>query len=312
MDSTLPLLNALDKVVEQSCKIGRDKINAALGLIDKAQARRIIPDYTKSLREILVDVAVCCLNQDEVAHRLDFLGCLAPPPHQAVSEFPGTLLKIPPATQPLVYWLPSWLPDWTRGTTKPWDRCGSRMRLPYAFTTEFCHSVYHPHVTDGKFLHLHGWRKDYVDIIRPVPFGYLKDLCSRHPFRDELNTVFDIASFAEISGVGVPPQLVEVFSKMFQPSMMPSMGALITDNMYDIFAQYQWLPATTKGLGFGIFPTRAKKGDVICSFIGGSVYYVLRSTGHNPDTYNFIGEAYMFGEMKSLQGEGPPEKFTLV
>merc|ERR1711939_863365 len=60
----------------------------------------------------------------------------------------------------------------------------------------------------------------------------------------------------------------------------------------------------------GLFPDSTRAGDILCSFLGGSVFYVIRQVGNG--IYKFIGEAVLMGQMDKIEREGSLESFILM
>lgn len=55
----------------------------------------------------------------------------------------------------------------------------------------------------------------------------------------------------------------------------------------------------TENRAYGMVPNHAQEKDVICSFLGGSVLYVLRK--QKDQSYKLVGDCYLHGFM---YGEG--------
>lgn len=60
----------------------------------------------------------------------------------------------------------------------------------------------------------------------------------------------------------------------------------------------------------GLFSDSTRAGNILYSFLGGSVFYVIRQVGSG--MYKFIGEAVLMGQMAKIEREGPLESFILV
>ena len=67
-------------------------------------------------------------------------------------------------------------------------------------------------------------------------------------------------------------------------------------------------PIVGDSVELGLFSDSTRAGDILCSFLGGSVFYVIRYVGNG--TFKFIG--VLMGQMDKIEREGPLGSFVLV
>jgi len=327
----LPLLEAFDIVSRQNCKIPRDKIYAARGLAGSDETASIKTDYDQPLLDVLVQVVSSLLGTGETSRRLEFLGYVARPGVQ-VNTQESNQGSTNGSTESS---LPSWLPDWTTpGYSTPREmQMSCKIRRRFDSFPIFPNAACRPRLSSNRILHLSGWVVDYIDSVFEEEDTL--DCCSLSPMRDELDQVLELASESgkpgpasisvkealdgEVSSFHVKDFISDQTRHTWEMQYGQTTSRKLFEDitMKSFKARFKTILkghriASTKNVHGALVPCLAQKNDLLCSFIGGLVYYVIRPEGNEPDTFTFVGEAYIFLQMNNLSREETPKQFKLV
>ena len=278
--SHIHILQALETVNGQECKIPRDKVYAAVGMTHLYKDISFLPDYDKPLRDVLLDVVECCFR-DDWCRKLNFLGCI------------NTLYQDANS-------LPTWLPDWTNPISRIIRQFGFRRKASPKLPSELRIEGFHPHILDRTILQVHGWKVDYIQkVYASFPASFVAETCARPGFQHDLLSVLDLLPINSCGSTAIQHPTASVkpdvdSSLFFSASTVGRVFANTEDHL------------------FGLFPSSVREGDLVCSFIGGCVFYVLRQVADQINLFSFIGEVFLFGEMDKIYYNHTPIEFRLV
>ena len=263
------------------CEDPRDKVFAALSILNLGTALHLKADYHKPLNEVYLDVVRGCLNNCEDEYRkLDFLGYAEDGKRNRDEGIH----------------LPTWVPDWRR----------SRRHLPLSVrwksTPHNSSMLRNPRIeVDEDELHLRGWLADCVDIeIANIDKLTLETLINEFLIGMEERSRTGVKPGSSLLSTGYDAVPTLEAKDKFYVGKSTGLG-----NNSD----RTW---RSSRLGrIGLMPASSQAGDKICVLLGGGVFYVLREvvgTGR----HLFIGEAYLQGCMDELGLKRPLEDFVLI
>jgi Heterokaryon incompatibility protein (HET) len=290
----VPLLQSIDMIREQSCKISRDKIYAALGLAAFEDSETIIPDYSndKSDKDVRLDVVNALFQSKVQEERLDVIGCVSHPS-------PTKELEIS-ATQSLSKDdMPTWLPDWTQ------SQIGLRSQLGYnrpkkpKIPKMYQKASYLPSIKDERQLLVKGWKVEVIETLAD------SDIISSSDWKEyDLH----IKNWGPLEEWGVPSLARTVMLEKMLGDLWKQ------STFHSTISKYDWQVVESVTSKKAVVPRWSQSSDWICSFLGGSVYYVIRPTSdtEEPSAFTFVGEAYLFGEMDSLYRDEDPNSFVII
>jgi hypothetical protein len=299
-------LVALELIRSLECEDPRDKVYECLVMAADVLESEIIPDYTKSVEEVYVDVVRYFLTREE-PHSLDFLGSVVrlSPEYPLASHFPQSDL-------------PSWVPDWTL-------QCSLYAFEKYlevgAYSSERAYNASSGlscRVSmDGRRLYLSGMEVDTISEVLPECWENLADSRLRiergwmpkEPGKPYAlgGTVGDAFNHSLVAGLRrMHPEsgalsrncvadwpLIDRDPFTLRPEEGKMRFRLLVDLKMTTFGKR--LFRTTKGF-LGLGPAAAQHGDIVSLLLGVQVLYVLRSASED-DHCEFVGECYVHGLM---------------
>ena len=319
----------VDYAALQSTK-PEDNIFALLGLADDVLDLKIIPDYSKGVRDVYIETASSILlrHQD-----LDILSYCKFPKHIGA--------------------LPSWVPDWSmRLTASPLSEL-----CPYTGWLACQERASHDAIIDGPNLIITGVFVDTVQAvlqakvwngIRNIDKQFYRFITSAlsfiHPHINGTSQSLTAAdrTFEALYHVYLSPEsLTPPTQRQYAfPEFVQDCRAVVdwhttSDDIPDYMESISRLVhfwhsgrrvfATTRGF-VGMGPEYVQEGDVVVILHGGRIPFLLRPTvdkntdrtttttqkGHN--CYELVGETYMYGMMEGqfLWSNPPTQRFTLV
>ncbi|OQV06843.1 hypothetical protein CLAIMM_11361 [Cladophialophora immunda] len=300
----------------------RDKVFALLGIAEDAQELELHPDYSKSYREVGVDVTKALVRKYGLS-MLSFNAGLSCRMYALHGSHPEQL--------PKDQFLPSWCCDWTfrshhtiaAGHPKGYldfsagDACNDRDTSTFSVDESL------------DTLSIKAIRLGSVTAVRSLPhwvgggnpisltsqvFSELEGLVSTSKAQGlvttmpELEDVFFCTPIAYNGRKGqmtdpglvqVPKDLSEAYRTLRSSEVDlggDDCAAKVRPYVQEvnrIAAGRALFACTSHHLGLG--PWNAREGDVLCIFLGTSVPYVIRPLSSG--TYHLVGEAYVHGIM---------------
>ncbi|KAL2884807.1 Heterokaryon incompatibility protein (HET) [Ceratocystis lukuohia] len=293
----------------------RDKVYAALGMMQPNSIKGLMPDYSKDLLRVYTDVVKAHVRSSDYSSKLDFLGS------DGLQE--GGITG-----------LPSWLPDW---------RHQSQYQVPFRKYSGDMAKIPRP-----KQLHrglvraaysASGTRRDLEDLgisprqlvgfsgrslhVKGYRLGYLYDLQSAfqpgdsqqviNGWRDSIGMEpyftgeSEMEAFSKLLVAGLELSRHEAFCRTplieeptaslsamsrhkFQPPAFSGIRIACAGRKMARVVQKDW---TSDGLA--LVPECAREGDQVFVLFGGQVLYILRPAAGGG--YRFVGEAYVHGLM---------------
>ncbi|KAH6673235.1 heterokaryon incompatibility protein-domain-containing protein [Halenospora varia] len=307
------LFDVLEVLRSLECRDPRDSVYAALGIATDISDSDIIPDYTKSVKDVYLEVVKFYLSKPP-PHSLDFLGFVIPPTEVFDSDRQN---------------LPSWVPNWhTYGCYafgKSIDSRNPKSREVYMACGNL---AAHPRITDNQLLHVEGYQIDtidevctacYLNLARggvnverswvpkdgdcPYPLGGTNLEAFNHAICADTKRKDVSDSMVERAG-SIDWEIVDRDTSLLTPAELKQRMCMLIDLKYLTVGRR--LFKTSKGL-IGLGAAGVEKGDIICLFSGGQLLYVLRETS-KPGQYSFMGECYVHGLM---DGEAVPTSSEL-
>jgi hypothetical protein len=310
-DRHIPLLQALDMVGHQHCTHGRDKVIAALGIASMESSKINLPGLPnlsdKPEKEIpfqlLLHVVETFLKTALTGHNLDFLGSVPICRFSPISVEETTKNS---KSSPSIRKLPSWMPDWTHPRMELGNQFSYNRLNPPKIPIEYSGDDFRPQLQNDHELLVKGWTFDRIKSVLTE-----KDKTISSPSWREFDHTMSLNLSPEFEGIpGInSASLMDDFYQL----QLPSQRRIVEDGLHLGYLHKEyWGHATTNGQFHAIVPQWSRPGDWICSFIGGSVLYVIRSTDGDCARFTFVGEAYLFGEMDNLYRDGDPKSFLLL
>jgi Heterokaryon incompatibility protein (HET) len=339
-------LELLQQFRHSECKNPRDKVYSLLGLAPDSVRVKITPDYEKTVIEVYLDVVSRSLGQ--LTPDLDFLGYAMKlsSPRRAISK------EISHET-----W-PSWIPNWddplplypipkvlyTRDTKQPRSVLLFNMRPPWppkiALGKSFnasLNSRVDASISNHQ-LNISGIRIDEIvdlfsyqsmswDERRAKLTDWKKKLGNKYPTKETFDEALARVQVADLqySDDGYAMARNNVVNNALlgkpraglTPEEFKAQGQMRTALSFT--TSFRGICLTKKGY-VGMVPWSARKGDRICSLLGGQVLYVLRAREgvQQGNEHEYIGECYahglMDGEVMSWveHGKAVIEGFTLI
>lgn len=295
------------------CSDPRDRVFAVLGLADDASSFDSFPDYSSTCEDVYTKATKQLLNQGHISI---FSYC----------HFPRDKS------------MPSWVPDWRTMTFAP---------IAYDPWQEFTfmasgntHKQPNITFTDPNLLNLSGtivdtikefgslWNPNWLGSLDPqasLKYIYeIRSFCAQSPRIDieeeETQTArIAISDWGRASELDVDTDVITVDScrrlrnSFAAPNMPVGEGPIYDKDTWYRRAMQLFRPSRPfiSSSGFvGIGPCDVEISDVICTFLGGSVPYILRQ---EPDgIYSLIGEAYVHGIMYGEHMKNNPVITTIV
>ncbi|KAF5847637.1 hypothetical protein GGP41_000363 [Bipolaris sorokiniana] len=300
------LLQVLGLIRAYECKDPRDKLYAALGMAMDVNEDDIIPDYTKPLSAVYVDVAKFCISKSNT-HRLDFLG-------EVLRSAPGTVFEYQHERL-----LPSWTPDWTfRASFHPLEKVLDPYKYGasgYAYNASKG-SNGHCYI-DEAHLYVQGSVLDHIIRVSSIcqwnlaaggiqaERSWIPEDPSEHYFTGE--TVMQAFNHTIVADIGRrnlenDSELSRGFAFNWELANRDSNNMSAEDRQMQ-----SWMLADAKITTFGrrvfetsrgfigLGPAAAQVNDQVCLLLGGQVLYVLRICEDNHP--EFVGECYVHGMM---------------
>jgi hypothetical protein len=309
----LELLEALELFRRTDCSEPKDKLYAPLTIVQQNVAHQIVPDYSKSLFEVYLDVAKYHLAQNS----LDFLG------------FAGNSLGI--FDEDGNRW-PSWLPDWRK-------RAGF-YALPRKFSGPMELPAEHSHISFDQRAVYHATVGSELSAVQTDTFLNIKGI-----FIDE---IVDIISIPRLAGLFHAKLSLEMALKRWPPNdagryftgetlLSVVTKTLVVDVQRSVnddplkrygdedlhfpndpdesstemdlahWTQRDWdirvtlesrvLIRTKRGF-IGIVHEISELGDNVFAFLGSNVLHSVRKEASNArNCFEYIGECYLHGLM---------------
>jgi hypothetical protein len=313
-DTALALLPFLCQVRVFNCLDPRDRVYAALGLPNtKNTIDQLVPDYTRSVVEVYIDVVKFALHHLESGHQLDFLGDGVRLEDSAdISD--GSLAHTTP--------MPTWVPDWRF----------QQLELAFAKAKpDFEHKGPRVYNADGghssqvfveeQSLMVHGLQIGIVEAISSIQSQQYGNLTALKEDMSRKEGFWKQQVPANISN----PKILEadVWNRTYVADVKRTGLAgvsrgysvdwtlLNADASHDTQAMSEWndllqsveIATSNRRLAWmdsghlGLVPAAAKVGDTVHLLYGGQLLYALRRTSNSDDTYEFVGECYFDGIM---------------
>lgn len=298
--STPAFLQVLQLFRRCGCTDPRDRVYAALSVVSDSVKVDIVPDYSKALENVYLDVPTWVLSHYPEGHRLDFL---------------GYVLRSGDETQSS---MPTWVPDWRTsmvGDNPPplfhqnyqshsethqgakRDRKDPRPSAKYKTATGLSTFA----MISGSILIVKGFCFDFVQEISStsedeltlpgtlLPYDGLKE---PYPTGEVKTDVFEAVYAADV--LRVSRSRYHVRANFARETPEETEGPKPHNRAFFL---------TTRGY-MGIGSSAIKCGDSVMILHGGQVPYILRA--RNRDESEFICECYVHGLMfgEALQFEG--------
>jgi hypothetical protein len=273
----------------------RDKVFALLPMLEEALPKNLSADYAKETVQVFTEVATWLLS----VVGLSFLPC--------VKE--GSKLTA----------LPSWVPDWSLHVREPWIIGLGGIYYPLSAggntnaVAEVLLSTYHTPQLKVRGI--------AVDTIRKSS----KDLPIRSDSETLANFVSDCRSYRTQDPRGSVrlPRARHWAPRTSEKRLHPPKWAAyeyglplekpleesdndLADKM-TYFCSARQLVLTKRGY-FGVAPSEAEPGDIVCCLLGGGVPYILRKAEDyskgTQSCFRLIGESYIYGLMEGEALEG--------
>jgi hypothetical protein len=312
------LLIALDVINKQDCKHPKDKVYAALSIVIPSVLEQFTIDYSASMpiKTILLEVVNFCLNDDQANRKLDFLSAAPDSFYHTKHKPPGWERSYPELFERNIKTgfyatngLRTWLPDWTGRLQERSYQFAASRRESLSMPLRFQEEKFYPRIRESNYLILHGWKVDEV-----AEKSSTTDDTITESLANDFDRTIILAPYSEvitnsISRRNVPHQTPG--ADQYDLKNEDVVLELCITGLRQLLPKSLWCVAETRTSNIAILPVSAKCGDYICSFLGGSVYYIIRP---EPDVaaFTFIGEAYLFGKMEDIFGEEDPTKFVLI
>jgi len=323
-------LDVLQQIRTYDCKDSRDKVYAARGMASDITPDALVPDYTKSIEDVYIEVVQFLQRTAGPAQRLDFLGYVITPTDEWDRlSTPSKLAS-------------SWVPDWRGpkmdviGFKKTIASHASQPSLPaYTATLDSAAKL----KIHGHKLNIHGLDLDSVVTVTDIcTEGRPLDTTMEHSWLPEdadqayvsggtLRNAYNHTLVADMlrkhdpgdwqspwqRGGVVDWALVHADASSLSEDDTQRKLHLLNALKCTTFGRRMFL--TSKGY-IGIGPAAMQVGDRICALLGGSVLYVVRreSLGY----YGFVGECYTHGLMDGramemeATGELKIEEFVII
>ncbi|KAF7535508.1 hypothetical protein G7054_g5358 [Neopestalotiopsis clavispora] len=267
----LQLLDALEFLRPFSCANPRDKVYAALGLVDGA-GDLIVPDYSKTPEQVFTNVVQYCISRCPPLNQLDFLGCVT-----GSSDISDT------AT------LPSFVPNWTDAVQlDPFKKTTLEYRITdrlYRASLDYTGNSY----LDGKELSVESFEVDTVSSVEVecVSEDSLIEILGKWMPRnpdakyDNRTTVHDAYMHTLVGDVYRSPEFELIRGTRLQENLLEE-SAAAKRSLEDVQNAHHMRVSMERTVlnrrlfytetGFiGIGPLSMKKGDVIRGFLGGQM-----------------------------------------
>ncbi|KAL5624372.1 hypothetical protein BROUX41_004432 [Berkeleyomyces rouxiae] len=292
----------------------RDKVYAALGMVQPSCAKGLFPDYSKSLLEVYTDVVKAHVRSSDYSTKLDFLGADGLPEGGTTG-------------------LPSWLPDWRHklqyqvSFRKYFDDMAtdSHQRQPRSRNkgAVYCASGTRRDLEDlgivstqlvgfsDRTLHVKGYRLGYLYDLQPafqpgdsqqVIDTWHQSIGTEQYFTGET----EMEAFNKLLVAGLEFSGYEAFGRTSRADnrdlhtswqsrdelQPPPNGVRVacTGRKMARVVQKDW-----NSDGLALVPECAREGDQMFVLLGGQVLYVLRPAAGGG--YRFLGESYVHGLM---------------
>lgn len=289
-DGNPSFLEIIYMLSHQQCKDPRDKVYAAISLVD-THRKIIVPDYQKSVLEVYLDVVQYCLqNSNHPCGTLDFLG-------YASSSSSRELLRLSSSSRTSI---PGWIPDWRADSD--YLTLGNNLRKRPDLHCHLDEIAWAPSVSSEYMrLTLKGWAMYQVGQSLAELYQQASSDIQREMLTTQLCSLFDYIIDIFLSGFN---QVSDETNRHF----MDHIQAIDVVTPYTRERSIRTIQGDTVELG--LFPDSTRAGDILCSFLGGSVFYVIRQVGNG--IYKFIGEAVLMGQMDKIEREGSLESFILM
>jgi hypothetical protein len=297
----------------------RDKVYAVRGLANDLSETDLVPDYSKSIKEVYQDVVQFALSS--VNNGLDVLGYAFHPAPDATNHFLSDI------QQPR---LPSWMPDWRqRVTITPFSETSNAR----GFVRQSCYTPAKDTVMNAKIvdeaLVLQGF---FIDTVSRVT-----SICETDPNLSNFHEGMGILPVAEVYLDGSPMQ--EAFARTLAGDRAPirqhrisrnsEAPPLSLSNLSDAEQRQEgeeidlYIHRTCFGRRFGlthggymaILPAATQTNDIVALFHGGRTLFVIRPVEGGHD---FVGECYVHGLMhgEAFSSKFPhhqqPQMFSLI
>lgn len=299
------LLRVLQNIRCYECQDPRDKIFASLGMAMDVTETDILPDYSKSVASVYMDVARFILDSRD-GHALDFLGYVIRSAEDS-EYFQWTEDEA----------IPSWVPDWRKRCCFFAFEKFIEMDDIFSANVYNCSGKFAAETSiQGSLLSASGLVLDVVSEVFPVcelslaeggtsverswrPTG---SPSKYQPTGESLDEAFNRTILADVGRVESDSELsrgfsmdwsydVEDISAMSDIQVKKRTWMLIDMKQVTFGRRY----FRTKGGLMGLAPAAAQPNDTLCVLFGGQVPYVLRERENN--TFEFIGESYVHGMM---------------
>ena len=305
----LGLLEALQRFRLTDSTEPRDKVYAPRCLVDDLLDDSLVPDYTKSVKEVFLDVVKASIAHPERA--LDFLGyCVR------AAEDSLVFKDLYSAS------IPSWIPDWRdRYAILPFPKQKKGQSTSTSSSSpDQLRAIYNASGHRSANLRIEG------DTLKTQ--GFLVDSINQlSPIWDKnVQDTFHLKSWTP----GNPNDTYHTGETILQAFLRTVVGDVFWDNkgtcsrgfsldwsfletkQFDPVEalQQQRMAASANGISsgrrigqtskgyMGLVPAAARLGDRIVLIFGGSVLYVLRPReGLLASQYEFVGECYIHGLM---------------
>jgi hypothetical protein len=286
-----PLLEALHNLRIHKCEMGHDKVYAALGLASDFTAGAIIPDYSKSVVDVYIDVVRYCLGSAAADHRLDFLGMVVRPRHCSEKLHPA-VFNFGAESETTPTWVPDWrimvsssilpktfgvensaeakLYDASRGSEADINIENRQLRVK-GLVVDCIASISCTHVVgDFSFAVQKSWRPPHLD--------------DKYPTEESIDKAFWCTLVADVKWYTTLRAMHRGYSVDWD-ILKNGWRALPDETKYleqtDMMGSISFatlnrrLFRTQKGY-MGLAPAAAAIGDKICVLFGGQVLYILR------------------------------------
>jgi hypothetical protein len=175
-------------------------------------------------------------------------------------------------------------------------------KIPMEYSgDEFC-----PQVQNDHELLVKGWAFDKIKWILTEKDKTISSSSWREFGQTmSLNLSTEFEGVPGIKSASVMDDVFKVPLPLFKRNVEDGLHLAYLHNKY-------WSHAMTNGQFHAIVPQWSRPEDWICSFIGGSVLYVIPPTDGDCARFTFVGEAYLFGEMNNLYRDNDPKSFLLL